>query len=71
MRFAPASGLLCVPLSISGEQTLGHLLLEYLDGKVPDQIKVVAVAKVGAGLCCGPGSAVGCFKKKSGIVTFN
>ena len=45
MRFAQCTGLLCVPL-ISGDETLGHLLLEYLDGQIPDQMSVVAVAKL-------------------------
>ena len=45
MRFAKCTGLLCVPM-VSGGETLGHLLLEYLDGKIPDQIKIMAVAKL-------------------------
>ncbi|MBI4963446.1 MAG: HlyD family efflux transporter periplasmic adaptor subunit [Desulfomonile tiedjei] len=45
MHFAECTGILCVPLIFDG-QTLGHLLLEYLDGKAPDQVNVLALAKL-------------------------
>ncbi len=45
MQFAKCTGVLCVPLNY-GEEILGHLLLESLDGRVPDQIKIIALIKL-------------------------
>jgi multidrug resistance efflux pump len=45
MRFARSTGLFCVPMIFNGEP-VGHLILECLDGNAPEQINMVAVAKL-------------------------
>ncbi len=45
MQFAKCTGMLCLPLNC-GNETLGHLLLEYLDGGFPDQSQTIAAAKL-------------------------
>ena len=45
IEFAQCTGVLCIPMIFNGE-IVSHLLLEYLDGEVPDQIKMVAIAKL-------------------------
>ncbi|MDQ7781620.1 MAG: efflux RND transporter periplasmic adaptor subunit [Desulfomonilaceae bacterium] len=44
-NFAKCKGIVCVPLNYDGE-TLGHLFLEYLDGKAPNQFSSVALIKL-------------------------
>jgi len=45
MEFSDCKAILCVPLRFNNE-TVGHLLLEYLEPKTPDELNVMALLKL-------------------------
>jgi multidrug resistance efflux pump len=45
MEFSNCKSILCVPLRLHNE-TVGHLLLEYLEPKIPEEINVMALLKL-------------------------
>jgi hypothetical protein len=45
MEFSGCKGILCVPLRFNNE-TVGHLVLEYLEPKNPEELKVMALLKL-------------------------
>jgi len=45
LDFGGCSYLLCVPLN-HGKMTLGHLLLEFMEDKVPDQLSILTLLNI-------------------------